>query len=51
MAVNLLKKNSLALVASLLLAGHVQATELLNSSYDVSRRLNSNGPKITAATN
>ncbi len=33
MAVNLLKKNSLALVASLLLAGHVQATELLNSSY------------------
>ncbi len=35
MAVNLLKKNSLALVASLLLAGHVQATELLNSSYDV----------------
>ena len=39
MAVNLLKKNSLALVASLLLAGHVQATELLNSSYDVSREL------------
>ena len=38
MAVNLLKKNSLALVASLLLAGHVQATELLNSSYDVSHR-------------
>lgn len=36
MAVNLLKKNSLVLVASLLLAGHVQATELLNSSYDVS---------------
>lgn len=32
MAVNLLKKNSLVLVASLLLAGHVQATELLNSS-------------------
>ena len=56
MAVNLLKKNSLALVASLLLAGHVQATELLNSSYDVSRelfarRLSNNGPKITAATN
>ena len=39
MAVNLLKKNSLALVASMLLAGHVQATELLNSSYDVSREL------------
>ena len=39
MAVNLLKKNSLVLVASLLLAGHVQATELLNSSYDVSREL------------
>lgn len=59
MAVNLLKKNSLALVASLLLAGHVQATELLNSSYDVSRelfaalnrRLSNNGPKITAVTN
>ena len=58
MAVNLLKKNSLALVASLLLAGHVQATELLNSSYDVSRelfaalnRLSNNGQKITAATN
>ena len=59
MAVNLLKKNSLALVASLLLAGHVQATELLNSSYDVSRELfaalnpplSNNGPKITAATN
>ncbi|MDU1269246.1 MAG: thiosulfate ABC transporter substrate-binding protein CysP [Escherichia coli] len=39
MHLNLLKKNSLALVASLLLAGHVQATELLNSSYDVSREL------------
>ena len=39
MAVNLLKKNSLVLVASLLLAGHVQATELLISSYDVSREL------------
>ncbi|MGS2982318.1 sulfate ABC transporter substrate-binding protein, partial [Escherichia coli] len=39
MAVNLLKKNSLVLVASLLLAGHVQATELLNISYDVSREL------------
>ena len=39
MAVNLLKKNSLALVASLLLAGHVQATELLNSSYDVGDKL------------
>ncbi len=59
MAVNLLKKNSLALVASLLLAGHVQATELLNSSYDVSRelfaalntRLSSSGRKITVATN
>ncbi len=33
MAVNLLKKKYLALAASLLLAGHVQATELLNSSY------------------
>ena len=39
MAVNLLKKKYLALAASLLLAGHVQATELLNSSYDVSREL------------
>ena len=39
MTVNLLKKNSLVLVASLLLAGHVQATELLNSSGDVSREL------------
>lgn len=30
MAVNLLKKNSLALVASLLLAGHVQALSLIH---------------------
>ncbi|MGK7489870.1 sulfate ABC transporter substrate-binding protein, partial [Salmonella enterica] len=39
MAVNFLKKNALTLAASLLLVGQVQATELLNSSYDVSREL------------
>ncbi len=44
MAVNLLKKNSLVLVASLLLAGHVQATGMLNSSYYVS-------PELFAALN
>lgn len=39
MAVNLLKKRYLTLMASLLLVGQAQATELLNSSYDVSREL------------
>ncbi len=39
MAVNLLKKRPLTLAAMLLLAGQAQATELLNSSYDVSREL------------
>lgn len=38
MAVNLLKKRTLTL-AALLLVGQAQATELLNSSYDVSREL------------
>lgn len=59
MAVNLLKKRTLTLAAMLLLVGQAQATELLNSSYDVSRellpplihRLNSNGLRITAVTN
>lgn len=59
MAVNLLKKRTLTLAAMLLLVGQAQATELLNSSYDVSRelfaalihRLNSNGRRITAVTN
>lgn len=57
MAVNLLKKRPLTLAAMLLLAGQAQATELLNSSYDVSRerlppltrRLSNNGRRITAA--
>lgn len=39
MAVNLLKKRTLTLAALLLLVGQAQATELLNSSYDVSREL------------
>ena len=39
MAVNLLKKRTLTLAAMLLLVGQAQATELLNSSYDVSREL------------
>ncbi len=39
MAINLLKKRPLTLAAMLLLAGQAQATELLNSSYDVSREL------------
>lgn len=38
MAVNLLKR-TLTLAAMLLLVGQAQATELLNSSYDVSREL------------
>ena len=38
MAVTVLKKGSLAL-AGLLLVAQAQATELLNSSYDVSREL------------
>ncbi len=39
MAVKSLKKGTLALGALLLLAAQAQATELLNSSYDVSREL------------
>ena len=39
MAVKSLKKGYLALAASMLLAAQAQATELLNSSYDVSREL------------
>ena len=38
MAVTVLKKGTLAL-AGLLLVAQAQATELLNSSYDVSREL------------
>lgn len=57
MAVNLLKKRPLTLAAMLLLVGQAQATELLNSSYDVSRELfaalnpplSNNGRRITAA--
>ena len=39
MAVKSLKKGYLALAASMLLVAQAQATELLNSSYDVSREL------------
>ncbi|MGV7092410.1 sulfate ABC transporter substrate-binding protein [Siccibacter turicensis] len=39
MAVKSVKKKCFAVAVSLLLAGHAQATELLNSSYDVSREL------------
>ena len=39
MAMNLLKKGYLTLAASMLLVAQAQATELLNSSYDVSREL------------
>ena len=39
MAVTVLKKGSLVLAASVLLVAQAQATELLNSSYDVSREL------------
>ena len=39
MTVKLLKKGSLTLVASLLLVAQAQATELMNSSYDVAREL------------
>lgn len=39
MAVNLLKKGYLTLAAMTLLVSQAQATELLNSSYDVSREL------------
>ena len=39
MAVKSLKKGYLALAASMLLVAQTQATELLNSSYDVSREL------------
>lgn len=39
MAMNLLKKGYLTLAASVLLVAQAQATELLNSSYDVSREL------------
>ena len=39
MAVKSLKKGYLALAASVLLVAQAQATELLNSSYDVSREL------------
>ncbi len=39
MAVNLLKKNSLALVALLAAGGPCTSNEMLNSSYDVSREL------------
>jgi sulfate transport system substrate-binding protein len=57
MAVTVLKKGTLAL-AGLLLVAQAQATELLNSSYDVSRelfaalnpRLNSSGRKTITAT-
>jgi sulfate transport system substrate-binding protein len=57
MAVKSLNKGYLALAASMLLVAQAQATELLNSSYDVSRelfaalnrRLNSSGRKIMPA--
>ena len=39
MAVKSLTKGYLALAASVLLVAQAQATELLNSSYDVSREL------------
>ena len=39
MAVNILKKGYLTLAALTLLSAQAQATELLNSSYDVSREL------------
>lgn len=39
MAVKSLNKGYLALAASMLLVAQAQATELLNSSYDVSREL------------
>ena len=39
MAITVLKKGSLVLAASVLLVAQAQATELLNSSYDVSREL------------
>ena len=39
MAVKSLKKGYLVLAASVLLVAQAQATELLNSSYDVSREL------------
>lgn len=56
MAVTVLKKGTLAL-AGLLLVAQAQATELLNSSYDVSRELfaalnprsNSSGRKTITA--
>ncbi|STV73930.1 sulfate and thiosulfate binding protein CysP [Klebsiella pneumoniae] len=58
MAVKSLKKGYLALAASMLLVAQAQATELLNSSYDVSRELfaaltrllSSSGRKTMAGT-
>ena len=58
MAVKSLKKGYLALAASMLLVAQAQATELLNSSYDVSasclppstRLLSSSGRRTMAGT-